>query len=212
MESRRLAVIINSPETKAAVEYVKELAQYLAPGVASWNDSNNNKAFMSGEISITNNGPSILPAAKTEAPEIAEDMNHAAWPIGPVGRPTEFHIAYPMSIFQYTKYPNAAKGFVEYLFQPDQYNPWLEGAVAYLTPPLTSYEDSKTFADPKLAVFKNAARDTLTAGYRGSVGDKAAAALAEFIVLDMFANAATGNMSVDDAIAQAERQAKRIYR
>ncbi len=205
-------VIINSPETKAAVEYVKELAQYLAPGVASWNDSNNNKAFMSGEISITNNGPSILPAAKTEAPEIAEDMNHAAWPIGPVGRPTEFHIAYPMSIFQYTKYPNAAKGFVEYLFQPDQYNPWLEGAVAYLTPPLTSYEDSKTFADPKLAVFKNAARDTLTAGYRGSVGDKAAAALAEFIVLDMFANAATGNMSVDDAIAQAERQAKRIYR
>src|SRR5690606_645793 len=58
-------VIINSPETKAAVEYVKELAQYLAPGVASWNDSNNNKAFMSGEISITNNGPSILPAAKT---------------------------------------------------------------------------------------------------------------------------------------------------
>ena len=53
---------------------------------------------------------------------------------------------------------------------------------------------------------------TLTAGYKGSVGEKAAAALADFIVLDMFANAATGTMSVDDAIANAQRQAERIYR
>ncbi len=206
-------VVINSPETKAAVEYVKELYGYMAPGVASWNDSNNNKAFMSGEVSMTNNGPSIYPAAKKDAPDIAADMNHAKWPVGPVGKPTEFHIAYPMMIFKYSKYPNAAKGFIEYLFQPEQYNAWLEAALAYLTPPLEKYESNPVFTDdPKLTVFKDAARDTLTAGYEGSVGEKAASALAEFIVLDMFANAATGNMSVDDAIAQAERQAKRIYR
>ncbi|WP_436641101.1 ABC transporter substrate-binding protein [Microbaculum sp. FT89] len=206
-------VIINSPETKAAVEYVKELYGYMAPGVAAWNDSNNNKAFMSGEVSMTNNGPSIYPAAKKDAPEIAADMNHAKWPVGPVGKPTEFHIAYPMMIFKYSKYPNAAKGFIEYLFQPAQYDMWLQAAVAYLTPPLEKYEANSVFTDdPKLTVFRDAARDTLTAGYEGSVGEKAASALAEFIVLDMFANAATGNMSVDDAIAQAERQAKRIYR
>ena len=206
-------VIINSPETKAAVEYVKELYGYMAPGVAAWNDSNNNKAFMSGEVSMTNNGPSIYPAAKKDAPDIAADMNHAKWPVGPVGKPTEFHIAYPMMIFKYSKYPNAAKGFIEYLFQPAQYDMWLQAAVAYLTPPLEKYEANSVFTDdPKLTVFRDAARDTLTAGYEGSVGEKAASALAEFIVLDMFANAATGNMSVDDAIAQAERQAKRIYR
>ena len=207
-------VVINSPETRAAVEYVKELHQYMVPGVASWNDSNNNKAFLAGEIGMTNNGPSIYPAAKNEGlTEIAEDIDHAYWPIGPVGKPTEFHIAYPMMIFEYTKYPNAAKGFIEYLFQPEQYNMWLEGAIAYLTPPLEQFADNKVFTDdPKLSVFKDAAKRTLTAGYPGSVGEKAASALAEFIVLDMFANAATGNMSVDDAITQAERQAKRIYR
>lgn len=206
-------VVINSPETKAAVEYVKELYGYMAPGVAAWNDSNNNKAFMSGEVGMTNNGPSIYPAAKKDAPEIAEDMDHANWPVGPVGVPTEFHLAYPMMIFKYSKYPNAAKGFIEYLFQPSQYDPWLEGAVAYLTPPLEKYEANPVFStDPKLTVFRDAAKRTLTAGYEGSVGEKAASALAEFIVLDMFANAATGNMSVDDAIAQAERQAKRVYR
>lgn len=206
-------VAINSPETKAAVEYVKELSQYMAPGVAAWNDSNNNKAFMSGEVAMTNNGPSIYPAAQREAPEIAEDMDHALWPIGPAGEPTEFNIAYPMMIFDYSPYPNAAKGFIEYMMQPEQYDMWLEGAVAYLTPPLKDYEDNVAFTkDPKLTVFKDAANRTLTAGYPGSVGEKAAASLAEFIVLDMFANAATGNMSVDEAISQAERQAKRIYR
>jgi multiple sugar transport system substrate-binding protein len=223
-------VVINSPETKAAVEYVSELSKYMAPGVASWNDSNNNKAFLSGEISLTGNGPSIYPAArnganppadadeatKAAAPmmqEIYEDMNHAFWPVGPVGKPTEFHTAYPMMIFKYSKYPNAAKGFIEYLFQPEQFNMWVEASVAYLTPSLNSYLDNKVFTDdPKLTVFRDASERTLTAGYKGSVGEKAAAALADFIVVDMFANAATGTMSADDAIANAERQAQRIYR
>jgi len=223
-------VVINSPETKAAVEYVTELSKYMVPGVASWNDSNNNKAFLSGDVSLTNNGPSIYPAArnganppadadeatKAAAPmmqEIYDDMNHAFWPVGPFGEPTEFHIAYPMMIFKYSKYPNAAKGFIEYLFQPEQFNAWVEGSVAYLTPSLETYLENPVFTDdPKLTVFRDASERTLTAGYKGSVGDKAAAALADFIVLDMFANAATGTMSADDAIANAERQAKRIYR
>lgn len=206
-------VVIDSPETRAAVEYVTEVSQYMVPGVAAWNDSSNNKAFLAGEVGLTNNGPSIYPAAQSEAPEIAEDMDHAQWPEGPAGEPTEFHIAYPLSIFQYSAYPNAGKAFIEYLFQPEQYNMWLEGAVAYLTPTLRQFEDNVAFTkDPKLSVFKDAANRTLTAGYPGSVGDKAAAALAEFVVLDMFANAATGTMSVDDAIRQAERQAQRIYR
>jgi multiple sugar transport system substrate-binding protein len=223
-------VVINSPETKAAVEYVTELYQQMVPGVASWNDSNNNKAFLSGEVALTNNGPSIYPAArnganppadaddatKAAAPKMAEiydDMNHAFMPVGPVGRPTEFHISYPMIIFKYSQYPNAAKGFIEYMHQPDQYNAWVEGAVAYLTPALKDYLSNPVFTDdPKLTVFKDASERTLTAGYKGSVGQKAAASLADFIVVDMFANAATGNMSVDDAIANAERQAKRIYR
>lgn len=223
-------VVINSPETQAAVEYVKELYQYMIPGVASWNDSNNNKAFLTGEVSLTNNGPSIYPAAKAGAnppsdadqatkdaapmmAEIAEDMNHSFWPVGPVGKPTEFHVAYPMMVFQYSQYPSAAKGFIEYMFQPDQYNAWVEAAVAYLTPPLRGYLDNKVFTDdPKLITLKDVSERTLTAGYMGSVGEKAAAALADFIIVDMFANAATGNMSVDDAIANAERQAQRIYR
>ena len=59
---------------------------------------------------------------------------------------------------------------------------------------------------------RDAARRTLTAGYPGTIGENAAAALADFIVVDMFANYSTGRESIDGAIKIAERQARRIYR
>lgn len=213
-------VVINSPETREACEYVKQIYDASVEGTASWNDSFNNKAFLAGEVYLTNNGISIYAAANAEAAkgtagmaEMAKDIDHALWPIGPAGKPTEFHIAYPMMIFQYTKFPNACKAFIEFMLSPEQYDPWLQGAVGYLTQPLNQYENNPVWtSDPKHTVFRDAAKRTLSAGYKGSVGEKAASALAEFIVLDMFANYATGRESVDGAISQAERQAKRVYR
>src|SRR5581483_5157154 len=57
-------VIINSPETVKALEYTKQLADTFISGTGSWNDSSNNKAFLAGELHMTNNGISIYVAAK----------------------------------------------------------------------------------------------------------------------------------------------------
>ena len=53
---------------------------------------------------------------------------------------------------------------------------------------------------------------SLTAGGLGSVGEKAATAIADFVVLDMFANYCTGREDVKGSIAIADRQLRRIYR
>jgi multiple sugar transport system substrate-binding protein len=213
-------VIINSPETVKALEYVKELSNHFVTGTASWNDAFNNKAFLSGEISLTNNGVSIYAAAKAGAAkgdakmkEIQDDMDHALWPVGPVGKPTEFHIAYPMMIMKYSKVPNAAKAFMAFTMEAENYNKWLEGAVAYLTHPLNAYDNNPVWtSDKKLSLVRDVAKRTLTAGGQGSVGERAAAALADFVVLDMFASVCTDRASIKDAISIAERQATRIYR
>ena len=85
-------VIINSPETAKALEYAKKLDENMITGVASWNDASNNKAFLAGEVYWTDNGISIYVAAKKDRQnEIAEDMDHAFWPVGPIGKPTELH-------------------------------------------------------------------------------------------------------------------------
>ncbi|MEO8181627.1 MAG: ABC transporter substrate-binding protein [Deltaproteobacteria bacterium] len=57
-------VVINSPATLRALEYAAELFPSFVPGTLSWLDPNNNKAFLDGQISATNNGISIYYAAK----------------------------------------------------------------------------------------------------------------------------------------------------
>jgi multiple sugar transport system substrate-binding protein len=212
-------VIINSPETEKALIYGKALYDNFVPGTASWNDAFNNKAFLSGEISYTNNGVSIYAAAKAGAgtdpklKEIMEDMDHSLWPVGPVGKPTEFHICYPMMAMTYTKVPMACKAFMAFMMEAENYNKWIESAQAYLTHPLNAYDANPVWkTDPKLSIAKDAGRRTLTAGGLGSVGEKAASALADFVVLDMFATVATGREDAKGAMRIAERQAQRIYR
>lgn len=206
-------VIINSPETAKAIEYAKQLYENFIPGTASWNDSSNNKAFLAGEVHWTNNGVSIYAAAKAQKAEMAADIEHALWPIGPIGKPTEFHVAYPIMIMKYSKVPQASKAFIAFMMEAANLDPWVEKSVGYLTPGLIAYEKNPIWtADPKLTVCRDVAKRTQTAGGLGSVGEKAAAALADFIVLDMFANFCVGREDIKGAIAVAERQAKRLYR
>lgn len=213
-------VAINSPETRAALEYCKKLYNASAPGTISWNDSFNNKAFLSGQIHLTNNGISIYAAAQrnaakgdAKAKEIAADMDHAYYPVGPVGKPTEFQGVFPIMGMNYTKSPNAVKALLAYWMEAEQYNKWISASVGYVTHTLKAYDANPVWTqDPKRKVFRDAGNRTLPFGYPGSIGEKAASALADFIVVDMFANYSSGRVSVDDAIKQAARQAGRIYR
>ena len=213
-------VILNSPETAKALEYCKSLYETFIPGTVSWNDSSNNKAFLSGDLHVTNNGISIYVSAKgagaggdAKQKAIADDMDHAFFPTGPSGKPTELQLAFPIFAFKYTKVPNACKAFMAFMLEAENYNPWLVGAQGYLAHPLKAYDANPVWtSDPKNTVFRSAGARSLTAGGLGTVGEKAAAVIADFVVVDMFANYCTGREDLKGAIASAERQAKRIYR
>ena len=208
-------VIINSPETVKALEYAKALSDNFIPGVASWNDSSNNKAFLSGELSLTSNGISIYVAAKDDPAkkDLAEDTYHALWPVGPVGHPTELQLCVPILAFNFTKYPDAAKAFVAFMLEKENYDKWLSGARGYLTHTLNAYDSSPVWtADPKNAVFGQASKRALPASGIGTPGEKAATAIADFMIVDMFANYCTGREDTKGTIAVTERQLKRIYR
>jgi len=206
-------IIINSPETATALEYVKALYETFIPGTASWNDSSNNKAFLAGELYLTGNGISIYAAAKRDNKNIAEDMDHALFPVGPVGKPTEFQLAFPILAYKYTKVPNACKAFMAFMMDANNFDPWLEAAQGYLTEPLEKYPTNPIWkADPKNAVFAEAGKRTLAAGGLAPVSEKIAAVLADFVVVDMFAGYCTGRSDLKGAIQNCERQAQRIFR
>jgi multiple sugar transport system substrate-binding protein len=66
--------------------------------------------------------------------------------------------------------------------------------------------------DSKRLAFRDAAKRSLTVGGLGSVSEKAAAALSDFVLVDMFANFCTSREDLKSAIKIAERQLQRIYR
>ncbi len=208
-------VSINSPETMKALEYAKALSDTFIPGVASWNDSSNNKAFLSGELYLTSNGISIYVAAKDDPTkkDLAEDTYHALWPVGTSGKPSELQLAVPILAFNFTKYPNACKAFTAFMLEKANFDPWLSGARGYLTHTLKAYDSAAVWkADPKNEVFSHASERALPASGIGTPGEKAATAIADFIVVDMFANYCTGAKDGKTAMSEAERQLKRIYR
>jgi multiple sugar transport system substrate-binding protein len=208
-------VIINSPETLKALEYCKALSDTFISGVASWNDSSNNKAFLAGELYCTGNGISIYVAAKDDPAkkDLAEDTYHAVNPIGPIGKPTELQLASPILAFNFTKYPNAAKAFIGFMLEKENYDKWLTGARGYLTHTLNAYDSAPVWtADPKNQPYSQCSKRALPASGIGKPGEKAATAIADFLVVDMFANYCTGRETAAGAIAIAERQLKRIYR
>jgi multiple sugar transport system substrate-binding protein len=210
-------VVINSPETIRALEYGKQLYDTFIPGTLSWLDPNNNKAFLDSQIALTANGISVYYAAKNsqdpKLKEMAADIQHANFPVGPVGRPTELNLVFPMMIFKYSKFPQAAKAYLAFMMEKEQYEPWQQASIGYVTQPLRAYENGPVWtSDPKGLPYRDAMKVMQPNGYAGEMGYASAAAMADFIVVNMVAEAVSGQKTPKEAAERATQRAQRYYK
>ena len=209
-------VVLDSPETVAALEYAMQLYANFIEGVLSWLDPSNNKAFLSNQIGVTSNGISIYTVAKNSPDPalkaIAADMNHANAPIGPVGHPTELQLMLNTYAYGYTKYPNAVREYLRFMWEKEQVDAWLTAANGYVSPPLPAWNDNPVWTDdPKVTPFRDGLKYALDNGYSGSLGKASAAVIGDFVVVDMFGEACTGNRTPKAAAQRAAERAKRYY-
>jgi multiple sugar transport system substrate-binding protein len=210
-------VVINSPETIAALEYSKQLYETFIPGTLSWLDPNNNKAFLDGQLFLTANGISVYYAAKTsqdpKMQELANDIQHAYFPAGVDGKNRELNLVFPMMIFKYSKYPNAAKEYLRFMMEKEQYVPWQEASIGYVCHPLAAYEKSAFWtADPKKTPYRDCFKNGTPGGYAGQMGYASAACVADFIIPNMVAEAASGSKTPKEAAERAQKRAERYYK
>src|SRR5438105_4543897 len=205
------------PEKLRTLKYSRELYGTFVPCTLSWLDPNNNTAFLDGQISVTNNGISIYYAAKTsQDPKIKElvpDINHAEYPVGPAGVGTAFHLFLNQMIFKYTKYPRAAKEFIRFMMEEEQYGPWMQASIGYVAHPLAAYAANPIWtSDPKHTPYRDVMMNMRPAGYEGKLGYASAGVLADFIMVDMVAEAASGAKSPKAAAESAQKRAERYYK
>jgi multiple sugar transport system substrate-binding protein len=210
-------VVINSPQTIEALEYARELYQTFVPGTLSWLDPDNNQAFLDERISLTANDISIYYAAKTSQDPrlkaLATDIGHANLPIGPLGRPTELHVFLNQMVFRHTRYPNAAKEYLRFMMEREQYEPWGQAAGGYVTQPLKAYESNPVWtADPKHMPYRDRLKTMLPNSYSGKPAYASAQCMADFLIVSMVAEAASGQRTPRQAAERAQRRAERYYR
>ena len=210
-------VVVDSPETIAALEYAKQLYDTFVPGTLSWQDPSNNKAFLDGQISLTANGISVYYAAKNSSDSklqaIAKDIQHARFPIGPVGKPTELMQITQSMLFKHSKYPNAAKAYLAFMMEAEQFNPWMKASIGYTSQPLKAFESNSVWTDdPKATPYRDSPKLMLDHAHAGPMGYASAACLADYIVLDMIAEAASGSKTPKAAAEAAQKRAERYYK
>jgi len=208
-------VAINSKETIEALKYAKELYPNFIPGVLSWQDPSNNKAFIAGEIGLTQNGVSVYFALKNDpkTAEIAADTDHAPMPFGVVGKRPETALILNAMVFKHTKYPNAAKEFIRFMMEQEQYEKWLTGCIGYWAQPLKAYAQSAIWtSDPKLAAYRDTCGNAFWNGYKGPISQASGAATADYVNVQMFAAVSSGQATPEEAVKEAERRARRFYR
>jgi multiple sugar transport system substrate-binding protein len=210
-------VSLDTPETIAALKYATELQKTMIDGTLAWNDSGNNQAFTAGQIGLTANGISIYyglknsPDPKQQA--VAADVGHQSLPLGVSKTPPQGATTLNAMVFTHSKYPNAAKDYIRFMMEAEQYGPWLSNCLGYWSQSLKSYAKMGFWtADPALAPFRIGLDTSYYDGYRGPVTASSSAVTANYTVVDMFAAVVTGNSTPEAAAKQAAKAAQRYYK
>lgn len=212
-------VVINSKETVESVKFMQALwKEGMDEGGLAWDDTNNNRAFLSQTISATLNGASIYIETlrkpdqyKTEKGlPMNKDIQHAALPKGPAGQ-FGFHLLQSNMLMKYSKNQDAAKEFLKWIHTEANYRKFFESQKGFATPCTAKWETDKLWdVDPVMAPFKVAARLGQAIGNAGPPDAKAQEVLSKYIVTDMYAKAVQG-MPAEDAVKWADAELKKVY-
>jgi len=219
VEADGKTVAINSKETIESVKFMTGFWKDAHDeGGLAWDDTNNNRAFLSQTVSATLNGASIYIETlrkpdqyKTDKGDpMNKDILHSPLPSGPAGQ-FGFHLFQSHMLMKYSKNQDAAKVFLKWIHTEANYEKWFISQKGFATPGTAKWEAHKVWnEDPVMAPFKVAARLGQAAGHAGPPNAKAAEVLSKYIVTDMYAKAAQG-MSAEDAVKWAEGELKKVY-
>jgi multiple sugar transport system substrate-binding protein len=212
-------VVLNSKETLESVKFMTAFWKDAHDeGGLAWDDSNNNRAFLSGTVAATLNGASIYIESlrkpdqyKTEKGEqLKTDILHAPLPKGPKGQ-FAYHVPFAHMVMKYGKNQKLAKDLLLWLGTKENFEPWFLSQKGFSVGPTTDWEKHGIWKDdPIMLPYKDAARLGRAPGYAGPPNAKAAEVQTKYIITDMYAKAIQG-MAPEESVKWAEAELKKIH-
>jgi multiple sugar transport system substrate-binding protein len=219
VEADGKTVVLNSKETVESVKFAIGLWKDACDeGALAWDDSGNNRAFLAGTISATNNGASIYLEAKKkpdnystqDGKPLKDDCFHTPLPKGPAGQ-FSWHVPFADMVMGYGKNQKAAKEFLGWFHSEKIYDTWFTTQQGFSVGPTKMWENHKLWKDdPVMAPFRTAAESGRFAGYAGPANRKAAEVNSKYLIPDMYAKAVQG-MPAEDAVKATHDELVKIY-
>jgi ABC-type glycerol-3-phosphate transport system substrate-binding protein len=221
IQDERENVVFNSPQTIEAVDYMTRLFKAtMTDEVFAWNAASNNQGLIAGSLSYILNSISAYRTAQTANPDVAGDVYFTPPLKGPRGVQLASEHVIPIYVIpQHAKNPDAAKEFILHLTA--NYSQATNNSELYTFPAFPStvqqlngwLENDPFGSQPanKLAFLKDAEKWSTTIGHPGPANAAIGEVFDTFILPQMMARAARGEMSARDAVVDAENRIRPIY-
>jgi multiple sugar transport system substrate-binding protein len=211
-------VVLGGKNTIEAVKFVKALYQEaMTPEVMAWDASSNNRAMISGQVSLVLNAISITREAENKKLPISDQIGLTKALKGPVRAIGLEHVMDCYVIWKFSENKEGAKKFLV-----DYIDNFLEGfnASQYYNFPCFSKTVpnlAKMLADdPNKPVGKYKVLDDVldwatNVGYPGYANAAIDEIFGTWVLNTMFAKAAAGAMSPEDAVKEATKKCQQIF-
>jgi multiple sugar transport system substrate-binding protein len=212
-------VVVDSKASVEAVKFARALYQEaMTPQVLSWDDASDNRDIDSGHACYIMNPISAYRSAQKINPKLADNIFIWKTPKGPVTRLTA---ATPNSygIWNFAQNKAAAKEFLKYY--ADHWVDAFKASTGYNSPiyadilpkPWPIISDDPTSHPPtKLKVLEDCDEWHRAFGYPGPAWGATDEVVNDFIVCDMMAKAATGQLSPEDSVKWAQQECELIFK
>jgi multiple sugar transport system substrate-binding protein len=116
-------------------------------------------------------------------------------------------------IFKHSQVPNAARHYLTFMFEAEQYGHWISSSWGYITQALKQFYDLPAWRqDARITPYRECAARQFPDSYAAAPCTASAAAMSEYIIVDMFAEACTGKKTPKQAALTAEKRLARFYR
>jgi multiple sugar transport system substrate-binding protein len=203
-------VTIDSPETRQAIDWYVRAFQQMPTTVLSWLDPDNDQTFLAGKISATPNASTLYlsgrDSSNADQQSRAGKLDVATWPEGPAGRFCCFN-TYHWAALASTRNAAGVFAWLSAWFDKKFLIPWTKLGQSTIVPALADVDAEEVWPDdPKLKAFREVHKLNRMPGWAGPPTHAVARSVTKFTLADMFAQAVTGKMTVDQAVAWAAEQ------
>jgi multiple sugar transport system substrate-binding protein len=210
---------LNSKQTLEAIKFVKALfTEAMTPEVFTWDASSNNRAMIAGTLSLALNAISITRTAEKDNPEISKKIQLTKALRGPARAIGLEHVVQCYVTWKFSENIEGAKKFlVDYTtdfgqaFRAGEFYdfPCFEKTVPDLQKLIAN--DPKGHPADKYKVLDDVLNWATNVGYPGYANAAIDEIFSTWVLNVMFAKAASGSATPEEALKEADTACKRIF-